>query len=62
MLDHAFETVERVWFHIGPDNIRSQKATAKLGAVFARDERINIGRMADQYRTFRLDREVWTAR
>jgi len=33
MLDHAFEFVDKVYFHIGKDNIRSQKAIIKLGAV-----------------------------
>lgn len=32
MLDHAFKYVERVYFHIGAENIRSQKAIEKLGA------------------------------
>lgn len=34
MLNHVFASYDNVWFHIGPDNIRSQKATKKLGAVF----------------------------
>ncbi|MBK8981354.1 MAG: GNAT family N-acetyltransferase [Ignavibacteria bacterium] len=33
LLDHAFEFVDKVYFHIGKDNIRSQKAILKLGAV-----------------------------
>lgn len=33
MLDHAFRSVNRVVFHIGTDNLRSQKAIEKLGAV-----------------------------
>lgn len=33
MLDHAFTFAERVHFHIGECNIRSQKAIEKLGAV-----------------------------
>jgi RimJ/RimL family protein N-acetyltransferase len=33
MLDHAFKFVETVIFHIGDQNIRSQKAVEKLGAV-----------------------------
>lgn len=33
MLDHAFRFVEKVYFHIGDNNIRSQKAIAKLNAV-----------------------------
>jgi N-acetyltransferase len=32
MLNHAFRFVERVYFHIGAQNIRSQKAIERLGA------------------------------
>ena len=35
MLDHAFRFVERVVLLIGPDNIRSQRAAEKIGAVRA---------------------------
>ena len=33
MLDHAFQFAETVIFHIGENNIRSQKATERIGAV-----------------------------
>ena len=33
MLDHAFKFVENVTFYVGENNIRSQKATEKIGAV-----------------------------
>jgi RimJ/RimL family protein N-acetyltransferase len=33
MIDHAFTFAEKVIFHIGAQNIRSQKAIEKLGAV-----------------------------
>ena len=33
MLDHAFKFVESVIFYVGENNIRSQKATEKIGAV-----------------------------
>jgi RimJ/RimL family protein N-acetyltransferase len=33
MLDHAFKVVESVVFYVGEENIRSQKATEKIGAV-----------------------------
>ena len=33
MLDHAFKFVETVVFFVGENNIRSQKATEKIGAV-----------------------------
>jgi len=32
LLDYAFQFVDKVYFHIGPTNIRSQKATIKIGA------------------------------
>ena len=33
MLDHAFKFVENVIFYVGENNIRSQKATEKVGGV-----------------------------
>jgi RimJ/RimL family protein N-acetyltransferase len=33
LLDFAFQFVDKVYFHIGPTNIRSQKATIKIGAT-----------------------------
>lgn len=33
MLSYAFEFVNRVLFHVGASNIRSQKAMEKLGAI-----------------------------
>ena len=33
MLAHAFQFVENVVFHVGENNIRSQKATEKIGAI-----------------------------
>jgi RimJ/RimL family protein N-acetyltransferase/2-polyprenyl-3-methyl-5-hydroxy-6-metoxy-1,4-benzoquinol methylase len=35
MLDHAFRSVDRVLFVIGPDNRRSQRAVEKIGGVRA---------------------------
>lgn len=32
LLDYAFIFIDNVYFHIGPDNIRSQLATIKIGA------------------------------
>ena len=33
MLDHAFQFVDRVIFHVGVDNLRSRRAMEKLGGV-----------------------------
>jgi N-acetyltransferase len=36
MLEHAFKTVDRVLFIIGPENRRSRRAVEKIGAVYLR--------------------------
>jgi RimJ/RimL family protein N-acetyltransferase len=41
MFDHAFKFVEKVIFHIGAKNIRSQKAIEKLGAMKVGEIEIN---------------------
>ncbi len=42
MLDYAFQFVDRVYFHIGAFNLRSQKAIEKIGAV-------NVGEFEVEY-------------
>ena len=63
MLDHLFITQPRVWFHIGKDNIRSQKGTGKLGAVA--DGRCHADLLgagnAEAFLTFRLDAAAWAS-
>jgi len=61
MLDHLFTTEERVWFHIGKDNVRSQKGTAKLGAVPAGEcwgDPLATGQM-QYFLSFVLSRDNW---
>ena len=59
MLNHAFESVEEVRFHVGRDNLRSQKALAKLGAerVSAPDPDPRFP--PEAYAIFRLSRAHW---
>lgn len=59
MLDHAFTYYERVWFHIAPDNIRSQKATTKIGAVFTCEKELDLSGSLVQWKCYRLDRAAW---
>lgn len=40
MIDYAFQFVDKVIFHIGAQNIRSQKSIEKLGAVKIKEEEI----------------------
>ena len=43
MLDHAFRFVDRVVFRIGPQNIRSQRAVERIGAL-----RVGVEQAADR--------------
>ena len=59
MLGHAFETYEVVWFHIDPTNIRSQRATAKLGARRIYDADLDLSGKPTRWMCFRLDQLDW---
>lgn len=59
MLDHAFGTVDEVWFHIDPTNIRSQRATAKLGAEHAYDATLDLSGKPAPWMCYRLARSRW---
>ncbi|MEM7544196.1 MAG: GNAT family N-acetyltransferase [Pseudomonadota bacterium] len=59
MLGHAFRSFDEVWFHIDPTNIRSQKATAKLGAVFVYDAALKLGPAEAPWKCYRLTRDAW---
>lgn len=43
MTTHAFAQLPRLWFHIAPDNIRSQVATTRLGARYVYDADLDLG-------------------
>src|SRR4029077_2280785 len=43
MLDHAFRFVDRVLFVVGENNLRSQKALAKIGANFLKKVQLPAG-------------------
>ncbi|MBA3963409.1 MAG: GNAT family N-acetyltransferase [Chthoniobacterales bacterium] len=51
MLTHAFRYVDRVVFYVGENNIRSQKATEKIGAI-------KDGLVSKTYRNGRRSRNI----
>lgn len=61
MLAHAFAHVDEVWFHIAPTNIRSQKATARLGAVHMRTATLDLSGASAEWMCFRLTPDAWCA-
>lgn len=59
MLGHLFGAVGEAWFHIAPTNIRSRKATAKLGAERRDDRRLDLGTGPADWVRMRLTRARW---
>lgn len=62
MLDHAYKSFKTVWFHIDPANVRSQKATLKLGAKHFYDAELDLSGKPARWMCFRLDTADWTSR
>lgn len=61
MLDHAFKSTDQVWFHIDPSNIRSQKATAKLGAKHIENGELDLADGLAKWMCFQLMKPDWRA-
>jgi RimJ/RimL family protein N-acetyltransferase len=60
MLNHAFRFVETVIFHIGANNIRSQKAIGKLGAVKMGEAPVAYyGEQSNLNFIYQIDRATW---
>ncbi len=62
MLEYAFESFDEVWLHIAPSNIRSQKASAKIGAKWRYDADLALGGGAVQpWKCYTVSPEDWTS-
>lgn len=60
MFEHAFTVFDEIWLDIGPDNIRSQTATGKLGATLRDEGRYDLGNgKPDDYLCFVVTRQAW---
>lgn len=62
MLVHAFQSYDPVWLHIGPQNIRSQKATVNLGAVYSHTATSDTGVGPTRAQYYKLTRSAWRDR
>ena len=56
MLGHAFRWARTVWFHVGPDNLRSQRALERIGAQFDRVATMVANGQPGSRMVFRVDR------
>lgn len=56
MLTHAFRHARTVWFHVGPDNVRSQRALERIGARLDHRGVMSVGGSVADRMLFRIDR------
>lgn len=56
MFDHAFKTVDRIWFHIAKMNARSCAAIEKLAAILDHEEPAKVGDVDFVKLFYRLDK------
>lgn len=60
MLEHAFQCVDRVIFHVGAGNLRSRKAMEKLGGVLIGEVAMTYyGEQSHLNVIYKIDREDW---
>ncbi len=60
MLDHAFQFVDRVVFHVGINNLRSRRAMQKLGATLTGEAAISYyGEAPNQNVIYEMERPDW---
>lgn len=61
MMEHAFKNVNSIIFHIGADNIRSQKAIERLGAIkIGEEEMAYYGEDVKLNFVYQIAKESWT--
>lgn len=61
MLQHLYSCTSESWFHIVPDNKRSQIATARLGAVLTHECNMDLGTGEQAWLIYCLTAERWAA-
>lgn len=62
MLDLAFETYDCVWFHIDPNNVRSRRATEKIGARYISDRTLSFSGKDTTWARYAITKQEWIAR
>jgi len=56
MLAHAFRQIDRVWFHVGTTNFRSQRAMLKVGATLSHQAVRESGGVTSAFLHYFIDR------
>ncbi|MFM7395615.1 MAG: GNAT family N-acetyltransferase [Gammaproteobacteria bacterium] len=60
MLRHAFQYVDRVWFHVGTENWRSQRAMEKVGARLSHKASRESGGVFSEFLHYVMEKTVKT--
>lgn len=61
MFSHAFTCVDPIWLHIDPSNIRSQRATSRLGAEHAYTSLLDLGTGPATWQSWSISESAWAA-
>lgn len=56
MIEYALQYFPAVWLHVGLTNIRSQKATLKIGAKFMGEDNLVIGGKTGAWLCYKVDK------
>jgi len=59
LLDYAFQFVDKVYFHIGPTNVRSQLAITKIGAVKVKEIDIDNNGQTQLHYEYVINKKDW---
>ena len=59
MLKHAFQWVDTVWFHVGADNIRSQRAMEKIGGQLSHTSVKTFAGRSQENRFYKVERAAF---
>ena len=59
LIDYAFQYVDSIFFHVGAENFRSQKAVQKLGAEKVRDMVLTANGTDMPYFEYELKKSDW---
>ena len=61
LLDYAFQYVDNVYFHIGPDNIRSQRGTMKTGAKKVNEVELDNNGQKQLHYEYLIQKKEWNS-
>ena len=59
MIDYAFRYFPVVWLHVGEENIRSKKATLKIGGKFDGKDKLMIGGRTGEWLCYKISKADW---